>query len=74
MHRDQTMRKVVAYMRIKQWKILRTSSKKIGSSLLGEFVVYKWLQMGKFFFCVLDSWSLMGGGRTWVFDCAVDSH
>ena len=23
---------------------------KNGSSLLGEFVVYKWLQMGKFFF------------------------
>ena len=32
-----------------------------GCSLLGELVVYKQLQMGKFF-RVLDSWSLMGGG------------
>ena len=35
---------------------------KSGCSLLGELVVYKRLQMGKFF-RVLDSWSLMGGGR-----------
>ena len=35
---------------------------KSGCSLLGELVVYKRLQMGKFL-CVLDSWSLMGGGR-----------
>ena len=60
------MCQVVAYRRLKTIENSKTVSRKSGRSRLREVVVYERFQykvLTKTIFCVLERWSLMGGGR-----------
>ena len=71
----KTMCQVVAYPRLKTIKIFKTVSQNSGRGCLGEVVLYERFQykaLTENIFGVLGRWSLMGGGRTWRFDCILN--
>lgn len=63
-HSDQRICQVVAHKRSKNTrKIVKLSGPKSGSGCLQEVVVYTRFQVFDWeSFCVLDRWSVMGGG------------
>ena len=66
------MCQVVAYRRLKTTENSKTVSRKSGRGRLQEVVVYERFQyksLTENIFGVLGRWLLMGGGRTWRFDC-----
>ena len=68
------MCQVVAYRRLKTIENSKTVSWKSGHGRLQEVVVYERFQyksLTENIFGVLGRWLLMGGGRTWRFDCTL---
>ena len=69
------MCQVVAYRRLKTIENSKTVSRKSGHGRLQQVVVYARFQYKSTtenifgVLPVLGRWSLMGGGRTWRFDC-----
>ena len=63
---------VVAYQRLKTIENSKTVNRKSGRSQLWQVAIYERFQykaLTENIFGVLGRWLLIGGGRTWKFDC-----
>jgi len=68
--REETMHQLVAYKKVELQKIKKSPALK---KVVGRWSFYEKFQLKGFDwenFGVLDKWSIMGGGRTWKFDCS----